>query len=174
MWPAPGSRASAPAVSARHNICAIRPLLPRGRGWFRAGCRFRFRSGRSAGLAHILQQPVDLVRLRLRVVLGREMLALLNPDERRIEIASEAFSIAAFLKAVASAPDDTGRDAEIAQPIRDGQRVMNIKGADLADECGGAAMARIVRPVGIDGFRCAGRVVMAPLDEGAEHPLEGH
>src|SRR5919106_2965837 len=133
----------------RHHICAIRRLLPRGRGWFRAGCRARFPSGRPAGLAHMRQQPIDLVRYRLRVVLRREMLALLDPDQRRVEVASEAFSIADLLKAVARAPDDTGWNTEIAQPIRDGQRVVNVKGADLADKGGGAAMARVVGPVGI-------------------------
>jgi hypothetical protein len=124
-------------------------------------------SRRSAGVARFLEQQVDLLGDHLGVVLRGEVPGAFDPAKRRVEVARETLAHLDRLKAVGRAPDHARRKVEIGTPVGDRERVPHIERLDLPRERG-AAVAGVVRPVGLKRGLCLLAAIVAMAEPRAE------
>src|SRR5215203_5595411 len=101
------------------------------------------------------------------MILGDEVLALLNALDRRSKLVGEPVTVADLLKLVRRAPDQACWHLEVRNLIDDSKGVVHIKGADLPNHRRRTSCPLVVGPVLLYRFLRPLTVVVASVQEGA-------
>src|ERR671916_716 len=106
------------------------------------------------------------------MVLGDEVIALLNPVERGSELVGEPVTVTDLLELIRRAPDQACWHLEVRDLIGNSKSVVHVKGADLLDHRHGSPCSLVVGPVLLYRFFRPLAVVVAPMQEGAVNLME--